>query len=81
MDERCLDYEDPIRTVSQGSVDKPGLKRLDSEREKEMIEEALAASAGRISGPSGAASRLRIPRQTLESKITRLGIKRVPTNP
>lgn len=43
-------------------------------REIEMIEAALAESHGRISGPSGAAAKLGIPRQTLESKISRLGI-------
>jgi len=41
-----------------------------------MIEAALGASGGRISGPSGAAATLGIPRQTLESKISRLGINR-----
>jgi formate hydrogenlyase transcriptional activator len=47
-----------------------------AERELEVIEAALAESHGRISGPSGAARKLRIPRQTLESKIKRLGINR-----
>ena len=45
-----------------------------AEREVEMIQTALAKSHGRISGASGAAARLGIPRQTLESKIKRLGI-------
>jgi DNA-binding NtrC family response regulator len=45
-----------------------------ADREAEMIETALADSHGRISGPSGAAAKLGIPRQTLESKIRRLGI-------
>ena len=44
--------------------------------EKELIEHALAQSRGRISGPSGAAAKLGIPRQTLESKILRLGINK-----
>jgi formate hydrogenlyase transcriptional activator len=44
------------------------------EHEVEMIEAALAETHGRISGPSGAAAKLGIPRQTLESKIRRLGI-------
>jgi DNA-binding NtrC family response regulator len=44
------------------------------DREVEMIEAALAETHGRISGPSGAAARLGMPRQTLESKIRRLGI-------
>jgi len=50
-----------------------GLATL-ADREVEMIEAALAESHGRISGPSGAAAKLGIPRQTLESKIRRLGL-------
>jgi formate hydrogenlyase transcriptional activator len=42
--------------------------------EREMIEAALAASRGRVSGPSGAAVRLGIARQTLDSKIKALNI-------
>ena len=45
-----------------------------ADREPKMIEAALVESHGRIGGPSGAAARLGIPRQTLESKIQRLGI-------
>jgi formate hydrogenlyase transcriptional activator len=45
-----------------------------ADHELEMIEGALAQSHGRIAGPSGAAAKLGIPRQTLESKIRRLGI-------
>jgi formate hydrogenlyase transcriptional activator len=45
-----------------------------ADRELEMIEAALAESHGRTGGPSGAAAKLGIPRQTLESKIQRLGI-------
>ena len=43
-------------------------------QEKEMIEAALAASHGRISGPSGAATTLGLPSRTLDSKIKRLKI-------
>jgi formate hydrogenlyase transcriptional activator len=50
-----------------------GLSALE-DREVEMIAAALAETHGRISGPSGAAAKLGIPRQTLESKIRRLGI-------
>jgi formate hydrogenlyase transcriptional activator len=42
--------------------------------EKELIEAALVKSNGRIAGPSGAAARLGIPRQTLESKLRSFGI-------
>jgi len=52
------------------------LRSVLADREVEMIEAALAESHGRISGPSGAATKLGIPRQTLESKIRRLGIDR-----
>jgi formate hydrogenlyase transcriptional activator len=44
------------------------------DRERQMIEAALAQSRGRISGPTGAAAKLGIPRQTLERKILSLGI-------
>jgi formate hydrogenlyase transcriptional activator len=46
------------------------------EREREMIENALREAEGLISGPTGAAAKLGIPRQTLESKIRKLGINR-----
>ena len=47
-----------------------------SEREREMIENALREARGLVSGPTGAAARLGIPRQTLESKIRKLRIDR-----
>ncbi len=46
------------------------------DHEREMIETALREAEGLISGPTGAASKLGIPRQTLESKIRKLGINR-----
>src|SRR5262249_12824580 len=59
---------------------KEGLSVL-ADRELEMIEAALAESHGRISGPSGAAAKLGVPRQTLETKIRRLGIVHSRTKP
>jgi formate hydrogenlyase transcriptional activator len=47
-----------------------------ADREIDMIESALADCHGRISGPLGAAAKLGIPRQTLESKLRRLGINK-----
>jgi formate hydrogenlyase transcriptional activator len=44
------------------------------EREKEMIETVLAECHGQVAGPTGAAAKLGIPRQTLESKIKSLRI-------
>jgi len=41
-----------------------------------MIEAALAESKGRVSGPSGAATRLGIPASTLEAKIKTLKINK-----
>jgi formate hydrogenlyase transcriptional activator len=51
-----------------------GLLRLDCSQEKNLIEAVLAETKGRVSGPSGAAVRLGIPRQTLEAKIAHLGV-------
>jgi len=45
-----------------------------SRREKELIEAALEESKGKTSGPSGAATKLGIPRQTLDSRIKVLRI-------
>jgi formate hydrogenlyase transcriptional activator len=42
--------------------------------EQQMIEQALAAAHGRVSGPAGAARRLGVPASTLESKIKRFQI-------
>jgi formate hydrogenlyase transcriptional activator len=61
------------RKPCQSSMPPRGLPAL-ADREVEMITAALAESQGRIGGPSGAAAKLKIPRQTLESKIRRLGI-------
>jgi formate hydrogenlyase transcriptional activator len=47
-----------------------------AEREKATIENALREAEGLVSGPTGAAAKLGVPRQTLESKIRKLGIKR-----
>jgi len=46
------------------------------ERERSMIEAALAEAKGRVSGPSGAAAKLGLPRSTLESKIRSLGLNK-----
>jgi formate hydrogenlyase transcriptional activator len=50
-------------------------KRIPSQ-EKTIIEAALSECGGRVSGPSGAAVRLRMPRSTLESKIRSLKINK-----
>jgi transcriptional regulator with PAS, ATPase and Fis domain len=50
-------------------------RRLEA-HEKNMIEEALKASRGRVFGPAGAATKLGVPRSTLESKIKSLKINK-----
>ncbi len=50
-------------------------------QEKDMIEEALAETRGRVSGPSGAAARLGLPPSTLESKIRSLKINKYRFKP
>jgi DNA-binding NtrC family response regulator len=44
--------------------------------ERETIEAALTESRGRVSGPLGAAAKLRIPPSTLESRIKALKIRK-----
>jgi formate hydrogenlyase transcriptional activator len=46
------------------------------EHEREILEAALLESGGVVGGPTGAAVKLGIPRQTLDSKIRKLGINR-----
>ena len=53
-----------------------GLSEKLASQEKEMIEAALRESAGRVYGPSGAATKLGMPRSTLESKIRSLKISK-----
>jgi PAS domain S-box-containing protein len=50
--------------------------RMSPGEEKEVIEKVLAATAGRISGPLGAAVHLDMPASTLESKIRALKINK-----
>ena len=52
------------------------IARKSAAEEKDVIEAALAATGGRISGPSGAAAQLGVPASTLESKIRSLRINK-----
>jgi len=61
--------------VGAGSLTQPLPKKLATD-EKAMIEIALAATRGRISGPAGAATKLGMPASTLESKIRALKINK-----
>jgi len=53
-----------------------GLRPSISNQERELIEGALAQSHGRVSGPHGAATKLGVPRTTLESRIKSLRINK-----
>jgi len=64
------DFELP--SVSSEAVVSP--PRADSSDQRQQIEEALAASRGRVYGAEGAAEILGIPPSTLEARIRRLGI-------
>jgi formate hydrogenlyase transcriptional activator len=59
-------------TQSRTSKQPPGDALVAGERA--MIEGALGETKGRVSGPSGAAAKLGLPRSTLESKIRSLGL-------
>jgi transcriptional regulator with PAS, ATPase and Fis domain len=65
--------EQPRPTVSSVGVLADDRKEF-AQRELRAIEAALAECQGRVSGPRGAAAKLGIPRQTLDSKIENLGI-------
>jgi PAS domain S-box-containing protein len=62
------------RPAPQSAGPTVALNKALHRQEKEMIEAALAESRGRVSGPGGAATKLGIPRPTLDAKIKRLGI-------
>jgi PAS domain S-box-containing protein len=65
------------RTSPQGTPAEtsPALN-VEPRSEREVIEAALAKTRGRVSGPSGAAAKLRIPPSTLETRIKALKINK-----
>jgi DNA-binding NtrC family response regulator len=71
IDENWLPQPPSMTPESKQQVELP--RRL-LVQEKDMIEEALKTSRGRVFGPMGAAVKLGIPRSTLESKIKSLKI-------
>jgi formate hydrogenlyase transcriptional activator len=71
IDEKWLPQQPNLPTESKHQSELP--QRL-LVQEKDMIEAALKETRGRVSGPTGAAAKLGIPRSTLESKIRSLKI-------
>jgi formate hydrogenlyase transcriptional activator len=72
IDENWLTQPSPLTPESKQQVVE--LPRRLLVQEKDMIEAALKETCGRVSGPTGAAVNLGIPRSTLESKIRSLKI-------
>ena len=78
--------ETEIFSIDENWLPRPAALTTDSKQielprrllvqEKNMIEAALMETHGRVSGPSGAAVKLGIPRSTLESKIRSLKINK-----
>ena len=64
------------RRVSLPQQPEPADSDEDASRVRQIIENALAASRGRVSGPNGAAARLRLPPSTLENRIKKLRIRK-----
>jgi DNA-binding NtrC family response regulator len=75
----CVDAawlsRDP-RRVSLPKQPEPAEADEDESRERQIVEDALAGSRGRVSGPNGAAARLRVPPSTLEHRIKKLRIRK-----
>ena len=61
-----------FRTIQSGAFK----VEVEPRSEREIIEAALAETRGRVSGPSGAAAKLRIPPSTLETRIKVLKINK-----
>ena len=57
------------RRVSLPQQPEPTDADEDASRERQIIEDALAGSRGRVSGPNGAAARLGVPPSTLEYRV------------
>jgi formate hydrogenlyase transcriptional activator len=73
IDENWLPQQPPLTAESKQETELP---RTLLAQEKNMIEAALKDTRGRVSGPTGAAVKLGIPRSTLESKIRSLNIEK-----
>jgi DNA-binding NtrC family response regulator len=73
IDENWLPQPPPLTQESKQQVELP--RRL-LVQEKDVIEAALKDTRGRVSGPTGAAAKLGIPRSTLGSKIRSLKINK-----
>jgi DNA-binding NtrC family response regulator len=76
VDDVWLSNESSQVAPRVASAEREMRNEREPQTEREIIEAALAASRGRVSGPSGAAARLQIPPSTLEHKIRALKINK-----
>ena len=67
----------PAPAVKASSLAQGQVAKSQPRSEREIIEAALAATRGRVSGPSGAAAKLGIPASTLEARIRVLRINKL----
>ena len=65
-----------VEEVSLPQQPEPADADENASRERQIIEDALVESRGRVSGPNGAAARLRVPPSTLEHRIKKLRIRK-----
>jgi formate hydrogenlyase transcriptional activator len=72
LQRKSTELSGPLQVSRAGTLAADKIEFAD--RERKAIEAALAECQGRVSGPHGAAAKLGIPHQTLESKIVNLGI-------
>jgi formate hydrogenlyase transcriptional activator len=76
-DDETLSFEEMwLQETPQTSFHQVAIVDSIEGRERQRIEAALAECAGRVYGPRGAASKLGMPRSTLESRIKSLRINR-----
>jgi DNA-binding NtrC family response regulator len=61
-------------STQESRVETPSALNIEPRSERAIIEAALAETRGRVSGPVGAAVKLRIPPSTLETRIKALKI-------
>lgn len=71
----------PLKELKRPSVAGTTCRSTFEDAERQAIIEALKAAAGKISGPGGAAEQLGLKRTTLQNKMRKLGIARLPCKP
>src|SRR6266850_1947498 len=71
----------PWVAVSAASIVARSWSPAAGDQERATIEAALTATQGRVAGPKGAAAKLGMPRQTLDSKIRALRIDKLKFRP